>query len=298
VTARYGDHEIANIDYTGTLPIYEDVYNANVREGRFFTDAENEHRDDVAVIGSDIADTFFAKGEALGKNILVDGISYRVIGVFETRKGNFFKDQSADRTVKVPYLTYRKHHPGDKDHFIGVSPYPGMKSQAIDEVRELLRRRRKVPFDKKDNFGISSADAIATQFNQIMGSIFILTVVISAIGLLVGGVGVMNIMLMSVTERTREIGVRKAIGARRRDIIWQFLTEAITLTGLGGLIGVFIGFMGSVLMNLLLPNWDSSVPVWAVVLGVAVSMTVGLFFGMYPAVKAARLDPVEALRYE
>jgi ABC-type antimicrobial peptide transport system permease subunit len=162
----------------------------------------------------------------------------------------------------------------------------------------VLRRRRHVPYSAPENFGLSTATEVAAQFKQITGSVALLTAVVSSIGLLVGGVGVMNIMLMSVTQRTREIGVRKAIGARRSDVIWQFLTEAIVLTGSGGVIGVILGIGISLLINLFLPRLPSAVPVWAVVLAVIVSMSVGLFFGMYPAVKAAHLDPVDALRYE
>jgi putative ABC transport system permease protein len=297
-SARYKNHEISNVDYSGALPTYEQVYNIRMERGRYFTWADDLHRSDVIVIGHDIATTFFPGEDPLGKVVLVQGIPYTVIGVEQPHKGNFFKDQSADRAAKVPYRTYQKHHPGADENFVGVLPYPGRKDEAIDEVRELLRRRRHVPFDKPDNFGISSADAIATQFYQITGAVGLITIVISSIGLLVGGVGVMNIMLMSVTERTREIGVRKAIGARRRDIIWQFLTEAMTLTGLGGIIGVLIGFGISMIINLALPSLPSAVPAWAVATGVLISMSVGLFFGIYPAVKAARLDPVEALRYE
>src|SRR5205085_740161 len=274
-TARYKGHEISSIDYSGALPSYPEVYNVRLERGRYFNAAEDLHRSDVIVIGHDIADTFFGGAEdPLNKVILVDNIPYTVIGVEEKRKGQFFKDQSADRAAKVPWHTYQKHYPKDDENFVGVSPYAGMKPEAEDEVREVLRRRRHVAFNKPDNFGISSAEEIATQFRQITGALAILIVVISSIGLLVGGVGVMNIMLMSVTERTREIGVRKAIGARRRDIIWQFLTEAMTLTGMGGLIGVLIGFLLSMLINLAMPALPSSVPIWAVVTGVAVSMSI------------------------
>jgi len=296
--ARYQNHEISNVDYSGALPSYPDVYNVRMERGRYFTEVENEHREDVVVIGHDIADTFFPGEDPIGKTVLVDLIPYRVIGVEKPHAGNFFKDQSADRVCKVPFRSYQKHYPQRDELFVGVKPVPGMKATAEDQVREVLRRTRKVPFNKPDNFGLSSADEIATQFHQITGMVALITVVLSSIGLLVGGVGVMNIMLMSVTERTREIGVRKAIGARRRDIIWQFLTEAMTLTGLGGIIGVFVGFVISLLINLALPALPSAVPAWAVFTGVLVSMSVGLFFGIYPAVKAARLDPVEALRYE
>jgi putative ABC transport system permease protein len=172
-----------------------------------------------------------------------------------------------------------------------------MKAEAEDEARGILRRRRGVAYDKPDNFGISSAEQVADQFRQIMSMVALMIVVISSIGLLIGGVGVMNIMLMSVTERTREIGVRKAIGARRRDVIRQFLTEAVTLTSAGGVIGIIIATMISLLLQKVL-HFPSSIPPWAIALGVGVSMGIGLFFGMYPAVKAARLDPVEALRYE
>jgi len=297
-TARYQGQEVFGLDHSGALASYEQVYNAHMEEGRFFTEVEDLHREDVIAIGHDIADAFFPGGHAVGKTILVDSVPYRVIGVLQPRKGQFFKDQSADRNATVPYHSYQRHHPQDDENFIGVTPYPGMKAEADDEVRDLLRRRRKVPVDKPDNFGMSSAEEIAVQFHQITGVVALITVVISSIGLLVGGVGVMNIMLMSVTERTREIGVRKAIGARRRDIVWQFLIEAITLTGSGGAIGVLLGLMISGIINLLVPALPSTVPLWAVVTAVLVSMGVGLFFGMYPAVRASGLDPVEALRYE
>jgi putative ABC transport system permease protein len=298
VTARYLGKEISGVDYHGSLPADTEVFNTRPREGRFFSDAENDHRADVAVIGPDIAKKLYPDGEAVGKPILVDTVTYEVIGVTEPRKGQLVKDQSADKNVLVPYRTYRKHNPEDDEVMIGAVAVHGRISEAKDQIRGVLRRRRNVPFNKPDNFGVSSTQEIADEFRQITASVALLISVISSIGLLVGGVGVMNIMLMSVTQRTREIGVRRAIGARKRDVIWQFLTEAIVLTGSGGVIGVFLGVGISLLINLAVPSLPSSIPLWSIILAVTVSMSVGLLFGMYPAIKAARLDPVEALRYE
>jgi ABC-type antimicrobial peptide transport system permease subunit len=297
-SARYRNKEVNAVQFSGSLPASEQVYSLRVDRGRFFSDSENLHHRDLAVIGYDLTDGLFSGDDPIGKTILVDGVSFEVIGVLERHKGQFFRDPQADKTVLVPYRSYRKHFPQNDEHFIGALAHAGRKAAAEDEIRSLLRRRRKVPFDRPDNFDISSAEQMANEFRQITASIAILISSISSIGLLVGGVGVMNIMLMSVTQRTREIGVRKAIGARRRDVIWQFLTEAMTLTGAGGLIGVLFGCGFSILINLLVPKLPSAVPVWAVFLGVAVSEAVGLFFGLYPAIKAAQLDPVEALRYE
>lgn len=295
--ARYMGREV-DVNYNGTLPAYEMVQNVQVLKGRFFNEAEDLHRSDVIVLGYDADRALFPGEDGIGKVIQVDGVAYTVVGVLDRRKGSFLRGDNSDKQALVPYRAYRKHYPNHDEHFIGAMARPGMKTQAEDQIRALLRQRRKVAYNAPDNFGISSAEQIADQFRQITASIALLTVAISSIGLLVGGVGVMNIMLMSVTERTREIGVRKALGARRRDIVWQFLTEAMTLTGSGGIIGVLLGVSISLLLHVVAPSLPSAVPAWAIAAGVLTAMSVGLFFGIYPAVKAARLDPVDALRYE
>jgi ABC-type antimicrobial peptide transport system permease subunit len=297
-TAKYNGKEVYNIQFSGATPDYEQVYNTHMAYGRFFTEAENLHRSDVALIGWDLAETFFPAGDAVGHDIQVGGMTFLVIGVQEKRKGVFLRDDSADRTVLIPYNTYRKHRPQDKENFLGAQAYPGRKAQAEDEIRGLLRRLRQDGYHKPDSFGISSAEEIAEQFKSIMSTIALATIVVASIGLLVGGVGVMNIMLMSVTERTHEIGVRKAIGAKRTDVIRQFLIEAVVLTGLGGVAGVLLALVIIAIGHVALPSVPSAVPGWAIGVAVIAAMSVGLFFGIYPAVKAARLDPVEALRYE
>ncbi|MBZ5509305.1 MAG: ABC transporter permease [Acidobacteriia bacterium] len=293
-TARNKNHELSNIIFRGVTSSYSEVVNGKMKEGRFFTDQEDLHRAEMVVIGFDAEKSLFPEERAEGKELLVDGNLYTVLGVFEKKKNSM--GGGGDNEVLIPYRTYHKHYPKDDENFIIAMAQPGMKSVAEDEVRGLLRLRRRVPPNKDDNFGISSAEALGNQFRDIMAGIFQLVVGIVSIGLLVGGVGVMNIMLMSVTERTREIGVRKAIGARKRDISFQFITEAMTLTGIGGAMGVVLSLIFSFLMQLI--HFPSSVPIWAIFLALTVACSVGLFFGIYPAVKAARLDPVIALRYE
>jgi ABC-type antimicrobial peptide transport system permease subunit len=296
--ARYQGREVTNVNYRGTLPTAAEVYSLRLARGRYFTDSENQHRADVAIIGNDVSNALFLGEDPLEKEVQVRGTLYTIIGVEEKRKGGLIGGGQADVDFWVPYRSYQKHNPQDDENFVSAEAYPGQVDAAEDQIRGVLRLRRRVPYDKPDTFWQSSSQQLADNFRQITASIAELIVAVSSIGLLIGGVGVMNIMLMSVTQRTREIGVRKAIGARRRDIIWQFLTEAMALTGLGGLMGVAFGWAISALARAIYPALPTAVPLWAVMLGVAVAMSVGLFFGMYPAVKAARLDPVEALRYE
>jgi ABC-type antimicrobial peptide transport system permease subunit len=294
---RYKDQEIVGLDFRGTFPGFVNVYaNAAMKSGRFLNEADVHHKTDVVVVGESIAETLFPISDPLDKEVLVNGHAYRIIGVLEKPKGGF-NDSDEDKRVIIPYDTMRKVYPSSKEHGIRVQAHEGQLDAAVDQVRELLRRRRNVPYSAPDNFGISTAEQIIEQFHSILAVTFIATTVLSSIGLLVGGVGVMNIMLVSVTERTREIGVRKAIGARRRDITTQFLFEAMALTTVGGILGILFGG-GVAQVVRAVSSMKTAVPLWAVAAGIIVAASVGLIFGVWPAMKAARLDPVEALRYE
>ena len=232
----------------------------------------------------------------LGKSIEVNGHQFAVVGTMK-RPANSFPGQR-DNRVLLPYFTMKKMFPAAKDNMLIVVAKPGRMAAAEDEVRSVLRMERHVGLSKPDNFAISTSEQMVGDFRKITALTALVMVVLSSIGLLVGGIGVMNIMLVSVTERTREIGTRKAVGAKRSDIVIQFLTEAVVLTGLGGLIGMALGWGISVIAQLVFPSLPTSVPLWAAALGVVVSVGIGLFFGIWPANKAARLDPVVALRYE
>jgi putative ABC transport system permease protein len=296
-SVRYKGHDMTDAQFMGVDANYLQLSNSTLADGRFFTDADDLHRRDVAVIAWNVVDRLFKHEDPVGKKILVDGHTFEVVGTLGKFKG-FLGDNPDDRDVFIPYWTYKKLYPEAKDNFISALAYRGRLDTAIDEVGGLLRRRRHVKPSEPDNFGIATAESLISQFRDIIGTVALVMVVISSIGLLVGGIGVMNIMLVSVTERTREIGVRKAIGARRSDITWQFLLEAMTLTASGGVIGIVVGWLLSLVIRTFVPSLPSTVPLWSVVTGFAVATSIGLFFGMWPALKAARLDPIVALRHE
>jgi len=294
-TARYRGNDYTGIQMGGTEEGYA-YGGTTMKFGRFFTDTENTHHMPVVVIGDDIQKRLLPNGDPLNKWIDVDGHEMMVIGVMD-RPANSLPGQD-DSRVLIPYFTMRKMFPNAKEHMLITIAYPGMVDRAQDEVRAILRISRRVPFNAPDTFSITTAEQMIEQFHSVTATVAVVMVILSSIGLLVGGIGVMNIMLVSVTERTREIGIRKAVGARRSDIIVQFLTEAVVLTAMGGMLGLFLGWSISRLAGLVFPNLPTTVPLWAAVAGVAVSVGVGLFFGIWPAGRAARLDPVEALRYE
>jgi putative ABC transport system permease protein len=296
-SVRTKSGEVLSIDFRGVQPNFGEVYaNASALQGRFISEGDDLHREKVVMLGENVAPVLFPQGSPVGKDVMIDGSAFQVIGVVEKPKGMFGMDDE-DRRVLIPYNTFRKIYPGAYENQIRFQAYPNVLSQAVDQATEVLRRRRKVPYNGKDNFSIQTSEQQVEEFHSIMLMTYLATIVLSGIGLLIGGVGVMNIMLVSVTERTREIGIRKAIGAKRGDITWQFLLEAMTLTGAGGVIALVL-VNGLVILVRLGLKWPGSVPLWAAATGIIVSISIGLIFGVWPATKAAKLDPVEALRYE
>ena len=293
--ARYRSNEVYDPDIGGTEEGYA-TNNVEMKEGRFFTDFENRRHMPVVVLGEDIAGTLIPDGEPIGKWVELAGRQFEVVGIMKRPAASMPGQE--DKRALLPYFSMKKMFPSAKENMLVIVAKDGMLAKAMDEVRMVLRQERKVKYSDPDNFWISTAEQMIEEFHRVTGMVALVMVVLSSIGLLVGGIGVMNIMLVSVTERTKEIGVRKALGARRFDIVLQFLTEASTLTVLGGLLGMTFGWMISMAAQLVFPALVTHIPLWAATAGIVVSVSVGLFFGIWPASKAARLDPVEALRYE
>ena len=295
-TIKYGNAKVQSANFLGTTEAFATVHDVYVERGRFLSATDVSRGSRVAVIGQEIAETLFPFVNPIDKEIQIDGLRFRVVGVVE-KKGKFL-GLNRDQDILVPLESTGKRE-GFFNFLVGdvKAASAGNMEQTTDDIREILRRQRKLKFRDDDNFTIFTQDTLTNLYNQLTGGIYVVMIAISSIGLVVGGVGVMNIMLVSVTERTREIGVRKALGARRRDILWQFLTEAMTLTGAGGVLGIVIGGLVAWLVDWLSPFPAVLQPAW-IVIAFLTSMMVGLSFGLWPAWKAARLDPIEALRYE
>jgi len=296
INVHYKSNEMYDVNLFGVEEAYARQGQADMHLGRFFADEESRHRESVAVLGAEVEKALFAGVDPIGKTINVDGYEFQVIGTMFRPAASFFGD--TDNRVLVPYGALRKMYPNAKENAIVVAARDGMLGEALDQVRTVLRIDRHVPYLKGDDFSLSTAEQMVADFRQITAITFAVMAALSSVGLLVGGIGVMNIMLVSVTERTQEIGLRKAVGAKRRDIVVQFLLEASVLTGLGGLAGILFGWIISLITRTVFESLPASVPLWASALGIVMSVGVGLFFGIWPAYKAARLDPVEALRHE
>jgi putative ABC transport system permease protein len=298
-TLQYREHKYRQGSLVGVSAAYPVITNSIVREGRFITDADDSHKRDVMVIGPNVADALFPNyKQVVGSIVTMAGRPFEIIGVLEKRKNTFFGESDEDNTLLIPFETGRKLSPSSDDIMLQIQSYSGRIDKALGQVEAVLRHRRGLKYNQPNDFDLQTAQRLIQQFDSITMVLGIVAIAISSVGLLVGGVGVMNIMLMTVTERTREIGIRKAIGARKRDIVRQFLFEAMTLTSFGGLLGVILAVSISFLLILLMPSLPAKIPLWAILAGLGVSTAIGLIFGVWPARKAANLDPIEALRYE
>ena len=300
VSLKAGTHKIANTILTGSTSAVKETQDIELLEGRMWTDSEEEHRANVVVLGHDAAEDLFPDESPIGKDIDCEGDIFTVIGVLDLQPQPFGSGRNTqDNSAYFPLETFRKLHPEIQDYWITVKyDDPAHKALVVDEIRELLRRRRNVRLEQDDNFAIFGPDSLTRLWNQLTIGLFSFMVAVSSVGLMVGGVGVMNIMLVSVTERTREIGVRKAIGATRKNILLQFTLEAVTLCVIGGLLGILAGALFTLILHYVVSFLHAALSFTWVLIAFAVSCAIGLVFGIYPAWKAASMDPIEALRYE
>jgi putative ABC transport system permease protein len=296
---RYGDAHVERFFLRGVQPEYAQALPLfAIGEGRFISAYDEEHARPVVVIGRSIADSLFPNSDPVGKEVRLNGRLYEVIGVFEPDQG-LFSAFGVDQFACIPMSNFRKSYPEVKERFLAVAAADNVPMSYVQgQVEEALRRKRHVKHNAENDFEISSPDFLSSLWNQLTGALVLLTGIISSIGLLVGGIGVMNIMLISVTERTSEIGLRKAMGARKSDIRVQFLIEAVTLSGIGGILGIVLGGLIAFAVRTAIPSVPATVSLIWVALGVSISVSVGLFFGYYPANRAANMDPIACLRYE
>ena len=298
-TLTYKDHKYRQGNLVGVSAEYPDITNSSVKEGRFITDADDTHKREVIVIGPNVAEALFPNyTNVVGTIVTMEGRPFEIIGVLDKRKNTFFGESDEDNSLLIPFETGRKLSPISDDMMLQIRAKSGMLDKALNQVESVLRHRRGLKYSQPDDFDLQTATRIIQEFDNITMYVGLFAIAISAVGLLVGGIGVMNIMLVSVTERTREIGIRKAIGARKRDIVRQFLFEAMTLTFLGGVLGVVVAIVITSIIMFFIPELPAAIPAWAVVAGLGVSTAIGLIFGVWPARKAANLDPIECLRYE
>jgi putative ABC transport system permease protein len=300
VSIKAGTHKISNTILNGSTSAVKETQDIAMLEGRMWTDDEEKRRANVVVLGHDAAEDLFPNESPIGKDIDCEGEIFTVIGVLDVQPQPFGSGRNTqDNSAYFPLETFRKIHPEILDFWITVKyDDPVHKALVIDEIRELLRRRRSVRLEQDDNFAIFSPDSLTRLWNQLTGGLFLFMVAVSSVGLMVGGVGVMNIMLVSVTERTREIGVRKAIGATKKNILLQFTIEAVTLCMVGGLLGIMAGAIFTLILHYAVSFLHAALSLTWVLIAFLVSCAIGLVFGIYPAWKAANLDPIEALRYE
>ena len=300
VSVKYQGKKVSGTMLQGSTTDIAQVTDFSMQDGRMYTDEEDKRGAHVCILGHDTWESLFGSDNAIGKEVNVETGMYTVIGVLTKRKQPFGGGRNqADNAVYFPMGTFHNLHPEDKDLWVSVK-YDDPKNRSLveEEIRERLRIMRKVRVDKPDDFEIFGPDSLSKLWSQLTGGLVLFMIAVSSVGLMVGGVGVMNIMLVSVTERTREIGVRKAIGATRRTILTQFTTKAVTLCAVGGIIGILIGAVITYIIYFLPIGLPATLSTTWVLIGFGVSCAIGLLFGIYPAWKAANLDPIEALRYE